>query len=108
VEEIMSLLGDLLKTTSDAMRLGSDVVRYKLEVQRRAVQRKAGRLGICVGVGLIALGFVGAGIALLVYGAYFLVSLPLGPGLAGLIVGTASILLAGLLMLAACSAVRRR
>ena len=104
----MSLLADLLKTTSDAMRLGSDVVRYKLEVQRRIVQRHASRIGVCLGVGLIALGFLGAGIGLLTYGAFFLVARELGAGAAGLIVGVASILVAGLLVLLACGATRRR
>jgi hypothetical protein len=108
VEEIMSLLGDLLKTASDAMRLGSDVMRYKLEAQREAVRRRAGRIGLCLGVGLIALGFIGAGIGLLIYGMFFLVARELGPGASGLIVGMGSILLAGVLVLLTCSATRRR
>ena len=98
----MSLLGDLLKTVNDAMRLCSDVMRYKLEVQSRAVRRGASRIGVCIGVGLIALGFVGAGIGLLIYGAFFLVARELGPGAAGLIVGVGSIVFAGILVLLAC------
>jgi hypothetical protein len=66
MEEIMSLLGDLLKTASDAMRLSSDVIRYQMETKKRAVQRRVSRLGICIAMGLIALGFVGGrGIALM-------------------------------------------
>ncbi len=98
----MSLLGDLLKTASDAMRLSSDVIRYQMVTRKRAVRRRVSRLVICMAMGLIALGFVGAGIGLLLHGAYLLVAHALGAGPSGLIIGTASILLAGLLMLLAC------
>jgi hypothetical protein len=102
MEEIMSLLGDLLKTASDAMRLSSDVIRYQMESKRRAVRRGISRFVVCLGMGLIALGFVGGGIGMLIYGSYILVAHALGPGPSGLIIGAASILFAGLLMLLAC------
>jgi len=98
----MSLLGDLLKTASDAMRLSSDVIRYQMESKRRAVKRGISRIVICIGMGLIALGFVGGGMGLLLYGAYLMVAHELGRGPSGLIIGAASILFAGLLMLLAC------
>lgn len=98
----MSLLGDLLKTASDAMRLSSDVIRYQMVTRKRAVQRRVSRFVICIAVGLIALGFVGAGMGLLLHGAYLLVAHAVGGGPSGLIIGAASILLAGLLMLLAC------
>jgi len=98
----MSLLGDLLKTASDAMRLSSDVIRYQMVTRKRAVRRRVSRFVICLAMGLIALGFVGAGIGLLLHGAYLLVADAVGGGPSGLIIGAASILLAGLLMLLAC------
>ncbi len=98
----MSLLGDFLKTVSDAMRLSSDVIRYQMESKRRAVRRGISRIVICMGMGLIALGFVGGGMGLLLYGAYLMVAYELGRGPSGLIIGAASILFAGLLMLLAC------
>jgi hypothetical protein len=108
VEEIiMNLLGDLLKTAGDAMRLSSDLMRYKLETQKRAVKRGVSRIAICAAVGLIALGFVGAGIGLLLYGSYLMVAYKLGGGASGLIIGAASIVFAGLLILLACGAGRR-
>jgi hypothetical protein len=107
VEEIMSLLGDLLKTASDAMRLSSDLMRYKLEMKTRSVKRGISRIVICIGMGLVALGFVGGGIGLLLYGAFVMVANELGPGPSGLIIGAASILVAGLLMLIACGSTRR-
>lgn len=103
----MSLLGDLLKTAGDAMRLSSDVMRYKLEVKTRAVKRSISHIVICLVMGLVALGFAGAGIGLLIYGFFILVANALGPGSSGLIVGAAAILFAGLLMLVACGATKR-
>lgn len=103
----MSLLGDLLKTAGDAMRLSSDVMRYKLEAKTRAVKRSVSHIAICAAMGLVALGFVGAGIGLLLYGFFVIVANELGPGPSGLIIGAAAILFAGLLMLVACGATRR-
>ena len=103
----MSLLADLLKTASDAMRLSGDVMHYKLEMKKRAVKRGVSRIAICLVMGLIALGFVGAGIGLLVYGSFVLVARELGPGASGLIIGAAAILVAGFLLLLACGSTRR-
>ena len=98
----MSLLGDLLKTVGDALQLSSDVLRYQMESKKQAVKRGVSRIVICIGMGLVALGFVGAGMGLLLYGAYLMVAHELGRGPSGLIIGAASILFAGLLMLLAC------
>jgi hypothetical protein len=103
----MSLLGDLVKTAGDAMRLSSDVMRYKLEMKTRAVKRGASRIGICLAMGLIALGFVGAAMGLMIYGAYLMVANELGRGPSGLLIGLGCLLVAGLLMLIACGAGRR-
>lgn len=103
----MSLLGDLLKTAGDAMRLSSDVMRYKLETKTRAVKRGISRIGICLAMGLIALGFVGAAMGLMIYGAYLMVANELGRGPSGLLIGFGCLLVAGLLMLIACGAGRR-
>jgi hypothetical protein len=103
----MGLLGDLLKTVGDAMRLSSDVIRHQMETKKRAVKRGISRIVICIAMGLIALGFVGGGMGLLLYGAYLMVAHELGRGPSGLIIGAASILFAGLLMLLACRTGRR-
>jgi hypothetical protein len=107
MEEIMSLLRDLLKTANDAIRLASDVMRYQMENKKKAVKRGVGRIGMCVAMGLVALGFVGAGIGLLLYGSVVMVASKLGPGPAGLIIGAASVIVAGFLMLVACGSMRR-
>ena len=103
----MSLLGDLLKTAGDAKRLSSDVRRYKLETQKTAVKRGVSRIAVCLAMGVIALGFVGAGMGLLIYGSYLMVAHKLGPGPSGMLIGFGCILVAGLLMLLACGAGRR-
>lgn len=100
----MNLLRDLTITAGDAMRLASDLVRYKIEQQKKTVKRGAGRIGICLGVGLVALSFLGAGIGLLIYGAWAMVANALGPGPSGLIIGAACMLFAGLLVLLVCGA----
>lgn len=98
----MSVMGDFLKTVGDALRLSSDVIRYQMETKRRAVKRGVSRIALCIGMGLVALGFVGAGMGLLIYGSYLMVAHELGRGPSGLIIGFACILMAGLLMLLAC------
>jgi hypothetical protein len=107
MEEIMNLLKDLTITAGDAMRLASDLVRYKIEQQKKTVKRGASRVGICLGVGLVALSFLGAGIGLLIYGAWAMVAYALGPGPAGLIIGGACMLCAGLLVLVVCGALSK-
>jgi hypothetical protein len=103
----MNVLRDMLATANDAIRLCRDVMQYKIEKETRSVKRRASRIGVCLGVGLIALGFVGAGMGLLLYGAFAMVAGALGPGPSGLIIGAASILFAGLLVLLACASVGR-
>jgi len=98
----MSLLRDLVITARDAIRLGDDLLRYKIQSKARTVKRSMMRIAICIGVGLAALGFVGGGIGLLIYGSFAMVANELGPGPSGLIIGAACILFAGLLVLLAC------
>ncbi len=102
----MGLLRDLVVTVNDTVRLIGDVARFKLEEKKKAAKRGVMRVGLCLAIGLIALGFVGAGVGLLVYGAFVMVANALGPGPAGLIIGAASALFAGLLMLLVCGSVR--
>jgi hypothetical protein len=103
----MSLLGDMLKTAGDAMRLASDVMRYQMERKTTAVKRGASRIGICLAMGLIALGFVGAGMGMIIYGSYVMVAYKLGPGASGLLIGFGCVLVAGFLMLLACGSMRK-
>lgn len=102
----MGLLRDLVVTATDTLRLVSDVAQLKLEEKKKRAKRGVMRLGVCLAVGLVALGFVGAGVGLLVYGAFVMVANHLGPGPSGLIIGVAAFLFAGLLMLLTCGSMR--
>ena len=102
----MGLLRDLVATTTDTLRLVTDLMRLRLEEKKRAAKRGVTRIGICLAIGLVALGFVGAGIGLLIYGCFVLVANNLGPGPSGLIIGAASVIFAGLLMLLVCGSRR--
>jgi hypothetical protein len=102
----MGLLRDLVATANDSVRLVSDVMRFKLEEKKKTAKRGVMRIGMCLVMGLVALGFVGAGIGLLIYGSFIMVANQLGPGPSGLIIGAASALFAGFLMLLACGSVR--
>jgi hypothetical protein len=101
-EDVMSLLRDLVITARDAIRLGDDLLRYKVQSKTRTVKRGVLRLAICLGVGLVVLGFVGGGIGLLIYGSFAMVANELGFGPAGLIIGAACMLFAGFLVLLSC------
>ncbi len=57
----MSLLRDLVATLGDALRLSSDLMRYKLEAQTQALKRGAGRLGLCLSLYLAAALVIGDG-----------------------------------------------
>jgi hypothetical protein len=103
----MSLLKDLVITAGDAMRLVSDLTQYKLERQKEVVKHGASRIGICLAVGLVSLGFLGAGIGLLIYGSFVMVANQLGPGPSGMIIGAACVLLAGLVVLLVCGSMAK-
>jgi hypothetical protein len=103
----MSLLRDLVATLGDAMRLSSDLMRYKLEAQAQAVKRKAGRLGLCLSLYLAAALVIGTGLGFVLYGVFVLLSREVGAGVAGLIVGGSLGLIAVVLLLAARNAARR-
>ena len=102
----MGLLRDLMATTTDALRLVTDIMRLRLEEKKQRAKRGVTRIGVCLVMGLIALGLVGAGIGLLLYGSFVLVANQLGPGPSGLIIGAASVIFAGLLMLLVCGSMR--
>lgn len=103
----MSLLRDMVATLGDALRLSSDLMRYKLEAQAQALKRTAGRLGLCLSLYLAAALVIGTGIGFILYGVFILVARVAGLGPAGLIVGFSLLLIALILLLAARSAARR-
>jgi hypothetical protein len=103
----MSLLRDLVATVGDALRLSSDLMRYKVEVQAKALKRSAGRLGLCLSLYFAAALVIGTGVGFVLYGVFILVARATGLGLAGLIVGVSLWLIAVLLLVAGRSAAKR-
>lgn len=93
----MSLLRDLVIAAGDALRLSSDLMRCKLEVETRAVKRGISRAAVCVVFYLVAFLLAAIGIVFILYGAFVLIARETGPGAAGLIVGFAVLLMAALL-----------
>jgi hypothetical protein len=103
----MSLLKDLVATAGDALRLSSDLMRYKLEDKAKAVRQGMRRMATCAIFGLIALGLAAAGIGFILYGAFYLIAWVTSPGASGLIVGFAVLIIAGLLALLGCGLLGR-
>ncbi len=103
----MSLLRDFVATLGDAMRLSSDLMRYKLDAQTQVLKRKAGHLGLCLSLYLAAALVIGTGVGFVLYGVFILAARAVGAGLAGLIVGGTLGLIAVVLLLAARSAAKK-
>ena len=96
----MSLLRDLVITVGDALRLSNDLMRYKIDVQARSIKRGVSRLATKVVVYLTTLIIVAVGVGFLLCGAFILIARAIGSaGVAGLIVGAAILLVAGIVAL---------
>ncbi len=103
----MSLLRDLVITAGDAVRLSSDLMRYKLETETKAVKRGISHTAVGLVFYLLAFLLAAAGFGFILYGAFVLVAHETGPGAAGLIVGVAVLLLAVLVPLVGRGLVNR-
>lgn len=104
----MSLLRDLVMTAGDALRLSSDLMRYKFEVEARAVKRSIGQVMASVAVYFAALLLVGTGVGFILYGFFILVARETGLAAAGFIIGVAVWVVAGILILIGRSMAHRR
>jgi hypothetical protein len=95
----MSLLRDLVITAGDAVRLSSDLMRYKLETETKAIKRGISRTIAFLAFCLLALLLAAMGFGFILYGAFVLVADKTGLGAAGLIVGFAVLAFAVLVAL---------
>jgi len=96
----MSLLRDLVVTAGDALRLSSDLMRYKIEAEKKALKhtmRLVTRSLILVLTGLL---LAATGVGFLLYGVFVLVARVAGPAAAGLIIGVVVLLIASIFLLA--------
>ncbi len=95
----MSLLRDLVITVGDAVRLSSDLMRYKLEAETKVIKRSISHTAVGLVFYLLAFLLAAAGFGFILYGAFVLVAHKTGSGAAGLIVGFGVLLLAVLVPL---------
>jgi hypothetical protein len=96
-EDVMSLAHDFVKTIGDALRLSSDVMRYKMVAQTRVIKRGVGRVAVCIAACMASLVLAAVGFGFILYGAFVLVAKAIGSaGAAGLIVGLAVLLIAAI------------
>lgn len=103
----MSLLRDLVITAGDAARLSSDLMRYKLETETKAIKRGVSQTAVYLTFCLLAFLLAAVGFGFILYGAFVLVAYETGPGAGGLIVGFAVLLLAVLVPLVGRGLARR-
>ena len=96
----MSLLRDLVVTAGDAMRLSSDLMRYKIEAEKKAFKHTMGRVFASLALVITGLALAGTGAGFVLYGIFVLVARATGLAAAGMIVGAAVLLLAGIFLLA--------
>ena len=104
----MSLLRDLVVTAGDAMRLSGDLMRYKIEAEKKAFKETTSRVFTSLMLVLTGLVLAGTGAGFLLYGVFVLVARATDSlAAAGLIVGFAILLLAGVFLLAGRSTMTR-
>ena len=84
----MSLVRDVLVTMGDVLRLSSDLMRYKVQVEARIIQRVVNRLTTYVAVFLASVILAGTGVGFILYGVFVLLARAINSaGVAGLILG---------------------
>lgn len=103
----MSLLRDLVITVGDAMRLSSDLMRYKLEAQTKALKRGLSRGVLFLTLSVIGLLLAGTGAGFILSGIFVYVARETGPALAGLIIGLALLVVAIVVFLVGRAVLRR-
>jgi len=104
----MSLARDLVITVGDALRLSSDLMRYKMMAQTKAIKRSLGRAAICLAACVASLVLAAAGVGFILYGAFVLIARAIrSPGAAGLIIGMVVLLIAVIVAVAGRSLMSR-
>jgi hypothetical protein len=92
---MMSLVRDVLVILGDAARLSESLMQHTFEAPRRVVKRSIGRLLTCVAVCTASLILAGAGVGFILAGAFILLARAMdSPGVAGLVIGFALLLIA--------------
>ncbi len=91
----MRLMRDLVMTVGDALRLSSDLMRYRVEMQKRVIQRAVSRLTMYLAVFMASIILAGVGVGFILYGIFILLAAAIASGAAaGLIMGFVLLLVA--------------
>ncbi|OHB62795.1 MAG: hypothetical protein A2Y77_12240 [Planctomycetes bacterium RBG_13_62_9] len=91
----MSVLRDLVITVGDILRVSGDLMRCRLEAEKKVIRRGTSRLMTRLVLGLTSLLLAAVGTGFFLYGAFVLLARATdSPGVAGLIIGFAMLLTA--------------
>ncbi len=84
----MRLMRDLAITIGDALRLSSDLMRYRVEMQKKVIQRAVSRVTMYLVVFMASVILAGVGVGFILYGIFVLLAAAIASGAAaGLIMG---------------------
>ena len=91
----MSVVRNVLVIIGDALRLSGDLMRYKVQMEKRIVKRVINRLATYVAIFLASVILAGIGVGFILYGIFVLLARAINSaGAAGLILGFILLLLA--------------
>ena len=91
----MRLIRDMAATAGDVLRLSGDLMRYKVEMEKKLVKRIVGRVMASLAIFLASVVMAGIGVGFFFYGVYVLLAKAISsPGVAGLILGFVLLLVA--------------
>jgi uncharacterized membrane protein len=94
-EVIMRLIRDLAMTFSDVLRLSGDLMRYKIEMEKRIIKRVVSRLTMYLAVFMASVVLAGVGVGFILYGIFVLLAAAMASAAAaGLIMGFTLLLVA--------------
>lgn len=104
----MSLARDFVITIGDALRLSSDLMRYKMAAQTQVIKRGLGRVAMCFAACMASLVLAAVGFGFILYGAFVLIAKAIrSAGAAGLIIGLVVLLIAVIVAVAGRSLITR-
>lgn len=91
----MRLMRDLVATAGDVLRLSGDLMRYKVEMEKKLIKRIVGRVMASLAVFLASAVMAGIGIGFILYGIFVLLAAAMASAAAaGLILGFVLLLVA--------------
>jgi len=104
----MSMARDLVITAGDALRLLTDLMQCRMMAQSRTIKRGMSRVAVCFAACMASFVLAAVGVGFILYGAFVLIAKAVqSAGAAGLIIGLAVLLIAGIIAVAGRSLMTR-